>query len=699
MTHSENYLAIPSVTRFISRIKPDAVVFFFLFILIAIIYSASFKGVWLYDDYVNIVNNKNIRLTDLTVDQVKRSILRPTDLGKEKISSRPLAYFSFAVNYYFGKYNPFGYHVVNVLIHFLSSCFLYLFIKKTLLIPSSSLDFKDKAHTIAFISAVLWAVHPVHVTGVTYVIQRMASMAGMFFVAAMLFYLLGRTADTMIKRLVFITLCCLSSLMAFSVKENTAMLPVILVVYDFLIIQETGKNNKTKTFVCFFGAFFLLMVLGFIYTNPFVLSAGFENRPFTLFERVVTAPRVVVYYISLLIYPILPRLTLLHDIHYSTSMISPWTTMASMVFIAATLFYAVRLYLKKQVFVCFCILFFYLNHLIEASVISLELIFEHRNYIPMMMFWPPFVILILKAIDFFAYHKPLQLLTVFTLAVVMASFGSTTYSYCNLFRNRTIFWQDNVKKSPGLSVVHNNYGNMLWRMGEYEKAGKAFKTAFELDHYMNLAQKGITSYNLGLYHADWENNRTKSMQYLKKAVRIAMGYKPIWREIIKNLQLEGHGDRAFWFLKNAVSFWPDDDGFRTLMAIALLKRGNLNKAYEQVLLAQSLNQDSVESLRVMGEICRQKGWLPKAIHYWETYLSLRPYDFNGVLALIELYDRAGNEKAVLENVGKFYYLNPDADITRFIKESGGNAAIMAYVPSVSIIAPIFHRTAEKIGSP
>ena len=90
----------------------------------------------------------------------------------------------------------FGYHLVNFIIHFTATVFLYLFIKNSLMLPIFDNRYHDRAHLAAFLSAIIWAIHPIHVTAVTYIVQRMASMAGMFTIMSMYGYLKARTAET-----------------------------------------------------------------------------------------------------------------------------------------------------------------------------------------------------------------------------------------------------------------------------------------------------------------------------------------------------------------------------------------------------------------------------------------------------------------------------------------------------------------------
>ena len=114
---------------------------------------------------------------------------------------RPLSYLTFALNYHIGGGNVFGFHVVNFAIHYLASIFLFLIIYNTLRLPLLNDRYEKNAYAIALLSVFFWATHPIQVTAVTLIVQRMASMAGMFYIMGMYFYLKGRTTSSTKKRI------------------------------------------------------------------------------------------------------------------------------------------------------------------------------------------------------------------------------------------------------------------------------------------------------------------------------------------------------------------------------------------------------------------------------------------------------------------------------------------------------------------
>ena len=138
------------------------------------------------------------------------------------------------------------------------------------------------------------------------------------------------------------------------------------------------------------GLLILLVIVAWVYlgAQPLEkLSMVSGARDFTIPQRVLTEFRVVIFYISLLVLPHPSRLNLDHDLPLSLSLIDPITTILSLALIAGLIGLAFAV-ARKERLLSFCILWFFGNLVIESSVIGIELIYEHRIYLPSMMVSP-----------------------------------------------------------------------------------------------------------------------------------------------------------------------------------------------------------------------------------------------------------------------------------------------------------------------
>jgi hypothetical protein len=435
MLTKENGFTLP--WRFPLAFDRQAVfAFIALLFTLMLVYSNSFQGEWHFDDFHTIVDNPNIRLQALGWDELKKSFYGPTYGTDDQHVTRPLAYASFAINYHLGGVGVLGYHIVNFVIHFTAAFFLFLLIRVTLTLPPMRERYGSVAYPVALLSAFLWATSPLHVHAVTIIVQRMASMAGLGYVMSLYFYVRARTAKTVRLRLTFFFLCGMAALTAFGTKENTAVLPIALLLYDLFFIQGISAASVRRTLKWAVLPLAVVVTLGLLYTDFAVVRGTYEAgvRPFSPLERLLTQGRILFFYVSLLLYPIPSRLMLLHDIDISRSLFDPWSTLAAIVAILLCLFFA-AVKARKYPLLSFAILFFFLNHLVEGTVIPLELIYEHRNYIPSMFFFVPVAFAMVCCLDYFSYHKGIQYFMAAGFALFLAFQGHSTFERNDVVRS------------------------------------------------------------------------------------------------------------------------------------------------------------------------------------------------------------------------------------------------------------------------
>ena len=462
--------------------------FVLLFFLVLLIYSNTFQASWHLDDYHNILQNPRLKIENLQPQSIIQTFYASFDRGlysKNKIY-RPVVCLTFALNWYFGQDNPFGYHLVNLAVHFITACLLYLTILALFQSPNLRRKYQGSEYFIALLATVLWAINPIQTQAVTYIVQRMASMAAMFYIAGIYFYLKARLDDSRSNRIFFFLGCCLAFMLALGSKENAVLLPISLILVEFIFFRDLSRPH-TKRALCAIiagGVIFIgvVGVLLFINSNPLTVL-NYSHRPFTSLERLLTEPRIVVFYLSQIFYPVATRLSIEHDIPVSTSILHPWSTIASL--IAVLLLIGIGLWqIRKQPVLSFAILFFFLNHAVESTIIGLELAFEHRNYLPSLFLFFPVTMGLKWLLDFYRDKKSLiyQVLLSFT-ALLILGLGFGTYVRNMAWATEKSLWEDAVAKAPKSGrPLHNLAWGYFERIGRYDQA-------------MQLYQKSQTSEN------------------------------------------------------------------------------------------------------------------------------------------------------------------------------------------------------------
>jgi len=205
-----------------------------------VIYSNTFSVPFLFDDRPNITLNPNVQIKVFTWDRIE-NLIKYT----YRESIRVFAYFTFALNYYFGELHVFGYHLVNFIIHVFSGIFLYWFLYLTFNLPSLREKYGALSYKVALFASLIFVSHPIQTQSVTYIVQRMASMAGMFYLLTFVLYIQGRLSKGK-ARLFCFGGGVVTYLLGVFTKENVAILPFFIALYEFYFFQDLDLSPKGK---------------------------------------------------------------------------------------------------------------------------------------------------------------------------------------------------------------------------------------------------------------------------------------------------------------------------------------------------------------------------------------------------------------------------------------------------------------------
>jgi len=274
----------------------------------------------------------------------------------------------------------------NVMYHLITGLLIFWL---TALLLAVTADPNQKRHwLIAAALASFWLLHPLHVSTVLYTVQRMTELSSLFVVAGLIFYVKGRQRQVSLGRNGWHLI-----ILAFGVffptavwcKESGLLFPVFCSLIEIIIFRYRGNSVTQKQVKVFHGALvfgYVLLVLYVIVNFSSVILAAYEIREFTLLERVYTELRVVVLYLSQILLPVQGNMGFFHDdFTLSTSLFNPITTFFSGLLLIA-LFASAILLRKRLPLYAFGILFFFVGHVLESTIFGLELVFEHRNYLP-----------------------------------------------------------------------------------------------------------------------------------------------------------------------------------------------------------------------------------------------------------------------------------------------------------------------------
>lgn len=552
--------------------------FSLLFIVIIgfIIYSNSFDGEFLFDDSVQIVNQDNIKDLD-----------RFTHLSTwTNINDRPLSVYSLALNYQWGGLNVFGYHLFNTIIHIFSSCFVFLICRIILQRFNNNVVRNEYKPWFALFCALIFLTHPIQTQSVSYIIQRMTSLAGMFYLISVYFYLKTRLSyfkdSNIYKIILFFILCVGSTLAAILSKQNAVSIVFAFILVEFFFVRnKNGWINKRIIIAAIITLLLFIIFYGFAFGLPK------ETEEISRTSYLFTQFRVILKYFQLLIFPISQNLDYdfaLSYKWYESSVLFSLSVLLGILYVA----YKTR---HRLPLLSFGVLWIFISLSVESSIIPItDVIFEHRLYLANFGFGLIVCSLLFK---YLSSNKKILYSSLIAIIVILSSL---TLARNQVWQTPFDLWTDVVKKSPQKSRPNLNLGIAHFKNTKPLLALKSFDRAIKLKPvswlaYFNRAETYLLMGNLEKSKIDLDR-----CIYLNN--KFALSYDS--RGVVKT-QL-GEYESAMQDFNIAIELDPE-------LATAWLNRANakvhlklFNDAFVDYNQALSLNSDFKEALNNRAQL-------------------------------------------------------------------------------------------------
>lgn len=569
------------------------------------VYANSLGVPFYLDDLRNFIDTPRARLHDLSPESLWRAAF------DSPLWTRPVANLSFALNYYVHQESVAGFHYVNILIHVLAAFFLFLLTRATLATPAL-VTVRHERLLIPALAALLWLVHPLHTQSVTYIVQRMNSMAVMFYLASLWLYARGRLAGPPSSWRWF-ALAGAAALLALGSKEVALTLPLFIALYEIYFFRELDRR-WLRGLVMVLAGLALCLVLAFflVADDPVRLLTVYEKRPFTPGERVLTELRVVLWYLGLLFFPHPGRLNLDHDITVSQSLLSPPATLLSLAAIILLLALAVVL-ARRQRLLSFALFWYFGNLLIESSFLNLELFFEHRTYLPSVFVTIALVALWLQKL------RP-RWLSVGSIVVLIALFSFWTVERNRLWQDPVAFWEDSAAKAPGKARPFINLSAAYRERGDYGQAIAAAQTAIRLDpRFVN----GF--FALGSAYLE-QGDLDLAIAAFQDVLRRMPEYADVYNGLAGAYLGKGMLTEAAAALRENLRLDPEN--FRALVNLASIKsyQGRDREALADLQRAVELGGGSPDVLFNLAVAYARSGDTERAMETYRQVLELNPGD-------------------------------------------------------------------------
>ena len=443
------------------------IIFFFILVLTVFVYWAGLQGNFLFDDYPNLQDLGTYGVID-SWDKVRNFISN----GFSGPTGRPISLLSFLIDANTWPASPYSFKYTNLMIHLLNGVLLYW----AILLLLKNYNYKEsKSIWIALVASAIWLLHPYFVSTTLYVVQRMAQLATLFSLVGIVGYLKCRLSIPFRPVRAYIGMVFflgLGTVFATYSKENGALLPFLILVIEFC------NPNKMNRPIWQWRAFFLWLpsIAILVVLSKYITFAEdpWPNRNFNMIERLYSESRILCEYLFNLLIPQVELRGLYQDAFIvSKSIFNPITTLYSIVFLLALLFLAL-FFKKRYPLFALGILFFLTAHLMESTVIGLELYFEHRNYLAAIFLFLPIVsglALLKDRID----ARLVNLIVIF----ILGGLSFFTYERAKLWGNTPaleLYWAQNSPNSPR---AQSSIAGMLFDQGRVLEANLFLETAIQ----------------------------------------------------------------------------------------------------------------------------------------------------------------------------------------------------------------------------
>lgn len=347
-----------------------------LLLITAIAYLPGLRGEFLFDDFPNIVQKDAIHATELSSEAMTRA------MGAYRgPPGRPVATVSFAIDHLIWGLDPFGYKLTSLLVHLVNTLLVFTLVRRLLPLSNAPTSW---GLAPAFAIAAIWALHPLQVSTVHYIVQRMEMLSLTFVLLALIAYIKGRRNQQAGKKgwpwllscIPLVTLGLLS-------KETAALFPAYALALELTLLRfgaASARTSRAWRIAFAVGTVAALAAFLGLVLPHYVGPDAFNLRDFGAAERLLTQFRILPRYLAWILVPQPASYVFYYDnFAASQGILQPLTTLGGAILVIALVSAAFALR-RRLPMVSLGIFWFFASHLLTSNVIPLELVFEHRNY-------------------------------------------------------------------------------------------------------------------------------------------------------------------------------------------------------------------------------------------------------------------------------------------------------------------------------
>ncbi|MCK4277050.1 MAG: tetratricopeptide repeat protein [Phycisphaerae bacterium] len=620
-------------------------------------YSNTFKNPFIFDDDRCIVRNKHItKLWPLS------------DILTARPKSRSIINLSLAVNYAISEHDVWSYHVFNLTVHILAGITLFGVVRRTLVSDRLKKHIGRAVTPLALVVALIWVLHPLQTSAVTYIIQRAESVMGLFYLLTLYCAIRSFYSSTR-WRWSWFACAIIACGLGMRTKQVIITAPIMVLLYDWVFLSRSIEKALRKRWLLYLGlaATWLLLSasLELAFKDP---TAGFAMKTMTSWEYARTQFGVILHYIRLSVLPVGLCLDYRWPVAETVWQIAPQAI------VIAGLLALTAWAMRRRPALGFAGLWFFGILSVSSTIIPIaDLAFEHRTYLSLAG------VIALIVIGGYALAQALlrrsalgerkrNLLVpaaggAVALAII-AVLGGLTFARNHQYSSKGKMWLDVTKKRPDNARSHYNLGNHHARENENEEAIESYKIAIRLQPDYAHAQynlgnvlrklkrydESIHYYQLAIKNRETLDGRTKlakvynnlasvyvhlkqldkAVPYYERAIKVKRDYAQAYNNLGVVAMRTGKLDDAVAYYKKALRFKGDYTDAKRNLATVLRRKGDLDAAIEQY--RQVIKDKDTPTSRAklaetysnVGSALVKKGKPTEAIPYYRKAIEAKP---------------------------------------------------------------------------
>lgn len=594
----------------------------------AVLYAHTLHVPWYMDDLHAIVENR-------TIHQLQEAM-------GDLLSNRGIANLTFALNYSFGGTNVIGYHLVNIAIHLVTSCVAFLLLKRV---------FHDRL-LLALGGALIFVAHPLQTQAVTYIVQRMTSLAALFFFLALYLYVRAReiSEDRPTRHWLLYGGALFCGALAVLIKQNTAVLPVALILFDryFLSPERRFSWQRQLGYVAPFALVpACLTVVSLIV--PMLTGGGIAGvggmpdlvhlKHLSPLNYLVTEFSVIWLYLRLLVFPYGQAL----DYGYPI-VATIWTLKNVIAFSGTAALLAAAAVLRKRLpYVSAGILWFFLALAVESTFIPLDPVFEHRLYIPMF----GFALLVMAG-----FARLPQRVALAGIVLMITILAVLTWQRNDLWNDPTAFYQDNLRRAPNSERVHLDLANVYRKKGQMSEAQNLYERALQINPDYVLIHINLSM----VYTA--QKSYQKAVNILLEGLRRNPSHFKLYNNIGVLYNFLGEYKEAATYLQKGILLEPYNATVHFNLALAYQKLNRKDEAITHYRRSIELDSTDPMSHFNLGIVLFGKGEQRAALQAFLAAYQLNPEHAGTVYNTALTYLGLGDMQAARRFATTLQRINP-----------------------------------------